>query len=44
VVQGMISMESRILPEEVGGPVSLVVIDKNGAHWKERGVCPARWR
>jgi hypothetical protein len=40
VVQGMIRMEEQILPEEVGGPVSLVVIDKNGAHWKNMGVCP----
>jgi len=39
VVEGMIRMEARILPEEVGGPVSLVVIDRNGAHWKDRGVC-----
>ena len=42
VVQGMINNEEQILPEEVGGPVSLVVIDKNGAHWKNRGVCAAR--
>jgi hypothetical protein len=41
VVQGMIRMEEQVLPEEVGGPVSLVVIDKNGAHWKNVGVCPA---
>lgn len=40
VVQGIISTEEQILPEEVGGPVSLVVVDKNGAHWKDRGVCP----
>ncbi len=40
VVQGMIRTEEQVLPDEVGGPVSLVVIDKNGPHWKNQGVCP----
>lgn len=40
-VAGMIATEARTVPQEVGGPLALLVLDRAGAHWRSGGVCPA---
>ncbi len=41
-IEGLIQIEARAHPTEVGGPVSILALDKNGAHWVPgyQGVCP----
>jgi hypothetical protein len=38
-VAGMIATEASSVPQEVGGPLALVVLDRMGAHWRSGGVC-----
>jgi len=38
-VERLIDMEIAANPAEVGPPISIVLIDKSGAHWISKGTC-----
>jgi hypothetical protein len=41
-IDELIQVEARAHPDEVGGKVSILALDKNGPHWVPgyQGVCP----
>src|SRR5262249_60756929 len=38
-VRKMVETESRAASDEVGGPISILYVDRYGAEWKQRGEC-----
>ncbi|HUK08524.1 MAG TPA: hypothetical protein VLX09_11700 [Stellaceae bacterium] len=40
-IRRLIEIEIAAVPTEVGPPIALVEIDKEGAHWKSKGACGA---
>ncbi len=44
VMRHLIELEVSAMPGEVGPPIAIVMIDKDGAHWISQGVCKPKYQ
>jgi len=39
IVNDLVQIEIDAHPENVGPPISILVLEKSGAHWEQQGAC-----